>query len=282
MGSVGKAVAVSGVAVAVGPVLAGRLRCRRAAQHGHRRRHHRRVDAGLRPDRAAGPAGVLGPRVNRLRVPLPRFLRLHRGRRRRRRRRQGHGVLGLDRGARSCASPSASPARCSRCCWSPAPRSSRSSCRPARTSRDLPPTPARIGFEMLVDEFPGGDNDPIDRRALTWDGDQSRGRRSRRSARIALAAYVDESGALDGVTEVESVLDPPAGMEEATTTRCSPCRRPAARARPAAPRHLHRPIGSPTDTAKVRVFATQLPDSSEGRALVDESGPCRRPTARRC
>ena len=136
------------------PVLAGRLRRRRAAQHGHCRRDHRRVDAALRPDRAAGRCSACsGPRVNRLRVPLPSFLRLH------------EDDVALPIAGRATAS---------------GPGSRRASC--ATRSRiagpvlallliagipflqiqlstgqnldDLPPTPARIGFETLARRVP--------------------------------------------------------------------------------------------------------------------------------
>ena len=124
---------------------------------------------------------MLGPRVNRLRVPLPSFLRLPR--------RMWKPRIG----ARATASGPGSPrASCAARSGSPCPvlallliAGTPVPPHPAvdrQNLEDLPPTPARTGFEMLLDEFPGGDTDPI-----TAVADLGRhrpaGRHRRRSAR---------------------------------------------------------------------------------------------------
>jgi RND superfamily putative drug exporter len=86
----------------------------------------------------------------------------------------------------------------------------------------------------------------------------------------ALAAYVDEVSALDGVTDVESVLNPPPGMAEADylALLALPADQRPEQVRSGLDTYLADWIAD--DTAKVRVFASQLPDSNEGRALVSE------------
>ena len=90
---------------------------------------------------------------------------------------------------------------------------------------------------------------------------------------------MDEMAALEGVTNVESVLDPPPGMPKTDylALLALPADQRPAEVRAALDTYLADWIGG--DTAKVRVFATQLPDSNEGRALVDDSP--RRAVARR-
>src|SRR4029079_14154042 len=133
---------------------------------------------------------------------------------------------------------------------------------------DLPPTPARIGFETLLAEFPGSENDPITA-ALTWEGTNlQNGITPERQEGVA--AYVDEVSSINGVTDVESVLNPPPGMDEShyrALLAIPPDQRPE-QVRTALDTYLADWIAG--DTAKVRVFATQLPDSNEGRALVGE------------
>ena len=101
MGSVGKAVAVSGIAVAIG--LGSLVVFDATALRSMGLGGILTVLSTLLFGLTVLPAllALLGTRVNRLRVPLPRLLRL------------------------SC--------RCSPCCWSPAPRSWGSNSRPVRT-----------------------------------------------------------------------------------------------------------------------------------------------------
>jgi uncharacterized membrane protein YdfJ with MMPL/SSD domain len=118
-----------------------------------------------------------------------------------------------------------------------------------------------------LDEFPGGENDPITI-ALTWSGDDL-GDGISPERQDALAAYVDELGSVDGVTDVESVLDPPGGMDQMQYRQllALPSAQRPAEAQAALDPYLEQLVSG--DTAKVTVFSSLLPDSNEGRALVD-------------
>ncbi|HEX5578299.1 MAG TPA: MMPL family transporter, partial [Candidatus Limnocylindria bacterium] len=266
MGSVGKAVAVSGVAVAIG--LSSLAVFDAAALRSMGIAGVITVASTLLYGLTVLPAllAMLGPRVNRLRVPLPSFLRLQNDVEVADRR-QGHGVWAWI-AARVMRHPFriAGPVLALLLVLGiPFFQIQLST---GQNLEDLPPTPARIGFESYLDEFPSSGNDPI-AAVLTWSGTNLEdGISPERQA--ALQTYVDEVAALDGVTAVESVLDTPPGMPDADYR--------ALLALPQA--QWPEPVRSQLtpyvanlvsgDTAKVQVSATQLPDSNEGRALVGE------------
>ena len=192
MGSVGKAVAVSGVAVAVG--LSSLAVFDAAALRSMGIAGVITVASTLLYGLTVLPAllAVLGPRVNRLRVPLPSFLRLHEEDADAADRRQGHGVWAWI-AARVMRHPlphrrPGAGAAADR--WAfPFFQIQLST---GQNIEDLPPTPARIGFETLLDDFPGSENDPITA-VLTWDGTNLQdGITPERQD--ALAAYVDDVG----------------------------------------------------------------------------------------
>ena len=209
MGSVGKAVAVSGVAVAIG--LSSLTVFGAAALRSMGIAGVVVVSATLIYGLTVLPAllALLGPRVNRLRVPLPRFLRRVENDAAVAERREGHGtwsaiaarvmrrpfliglpVLGL---LLLAGSPFLSI-----------------SLGTGQNLQDLPKMPSRDGFQLIVDRFPGGESDPITV-AVTWPAeDLAQGVSADRQAQ--LAAYVAQLAALPDVTEVESVLTPPSGF----------------------------------------------------------------------
>ncbi|HEX6475531.1 MAG TPA: MMPL family transporter [Candidatus Limnocylindria bacterium] len=267
MGSVGKAVAVSGVAVAVG--LSSLAVFDAAALRSMGIAGVITVASTLLFGLTVLPAllSMLGPRVNRLRVPLPSFLRLHEDDVADADRRQGHGVWAwiaarVMRHPLRIAGPVLALLLIAGIPFFQIQLST------GQNLEDLPPTPARIGFESLLREFPGSENDPITA-VLTWDGTTLEDGISP-ERQDALAAYIDDVRGLDGVTDVESVLQPPAGMADAdyrALLALPQSQWPAEVQAQLAPYIANLVSG---DTAKVRVFATQLPDSNEGRALVSE------------
>jgi uncharacterized membrane protein YdfJ with MMPL/SSD domain len=266
MGSVGKAVFVSGVAVAIGlsSLTVFEADALRSMGIGGIITVLSTLVFGL----TVLPAvlAMLGPRVNRLRVPLPSSLRLIEDDPAAAERRQGRGAWAWI-AARVMRRPIliATPVLVLLLlAGSPFLSLGLST---GQNLEDLPRTPARTGFEIIADEFPGGENDPI-RMALTWAGeDLEAGITADRQE--ALGAYVDDIEALDGVTDVESVLDPPPGMSQdqwAILLALPPEQRPA-EARAALDAYLGEMIAG--DTAKLFVFSSILPDSDAGRALVD-------------
>jgi RND superfamily putative drug exporter len=133
---------------------------------------------------------------------------------------------------------------------------------------DLPLTPARIGFEKIVDDFPGGESDPITA-VVTWDGAHlDQGIAPDRQA--ALQQYVDAVAALPHVKNVESVLEPPGDMDPAQWAQLLSL--PPAQWPPAIPEALHESVGTwvAGDTTRVRVFSDVQPDSDAGRHLVGD------------
>jgi RND superfamily putative drug exporter len=132
---------------------------------------------------------------------------------------------------------------------------------------DLPPSESVTGFRILEDEFPGGGADPIEVAVHTEDPILTDGALDP-AWTDDLAAYVDDLAALDGVSDVSSVLDPPSGLDQATYLQIASLpsdQRPPEAAGIAA--WLDQWIAD--DVTRVNVFSTLLPDSADGRELVD-------------
>ena len=213
MGTVGKAVAISGIAVAIGlsSLTVFESPALRSMGIGGVVTVLSTLVFGL----TVLPAllGMLGPRVNRLRVPLPRALRLVEDDPAAADARQGHGVWG--RIAQAVMR------------------------RPLLVATPVLLVLVLAGLPFFGIQLSTGGNlddlPPSDERHRLPD---ARGRVPRRRCRpdrgrspghwpiltdgaldpawvAELRAYVDDLDALDSVTEVTSVLDPPAGMDEA-------------------------------------------------------------------
>ena len=267
MGSVGKAVAVSGVAVAIGlsSLTVFEAPALRSMGIGGIVVVVSTLVFGL----TVLPAvlSLLGPRVNRFRLPLPQRLRLIED------------------------DPDAAEARHGRGVWSwIAARVMR---RPllialpvlvlllaagspflsiqlstGQNLSDLPKLPARDAFQLIAAEFPGGESDPITV-AITYGSEPPAATGVSAERQADLRAYVDQLRAVPGVSDVESALDPPTGLgrdQYVTLLATPPDQRPAG-ARTTLDRYLADWIGG--DTLKVKVFSTLLPDSDAGRGLVD-------------
>ena len=265
MGSVGKAVAVSGIAVAVG--LSSLVVFDATALRSMGLGGILTVVSTLFFGLTVLPAllALLGPRVNRLRVPLPRFLRLIEDDAAAADRRQGRGVWAwiaarVMRRPLVVALPVLAVLLLA---GSPFLGIQLST---GQNLSDLPAIPSKVGFEVLANKkFPGGESDPITA-VVTWHGDDFAGALSA-ERQADLAAYQQRILALDLVTQVQSVLTPPPGVDAAnysTLLALPPDQRPAASA------GLADYIGGwlARDTVTVRVFSSAVPDSDEGRALV--------------
>jgi RND superfamily putative drug exporter len=262
MGSVGKAVAVSGIAVAVG--VSSLVVFDAAALRSMGLGGIVTVLSTLVFGLTVLPAllALLGPRVNRLRVPLPSFLRLIEDDADAADRRQGHGVWAWI-AARVMRRPLlvAIPVLAILLvAGSPFLGIQLST---GQNLSDLPPVPSRIGFEVIQKEFPGGESDPI-AVAMTWPGQDFKGSLPQ-ERQDQIAAYADSVMAADPkVKSVESVLTPPPGL--AADQYHALLAAPSAQ-RPAA---LNEYVADwlAVDTTKLRVFSKYIPDSDDGRALV--------------
>jgi RND superfamily putative drug exporter len=268
MGSVGKAVAVSGIAVAIG--LSSLVVFDAAALRSMGLGGIVTVVSTLFFGLTVLPAllALLGPRVNRLRVPLPRFLRLVEDDADAADRRQGRGVWAWI-AARVMRRPVlvALPVLAVLLfAGSPFLGIQLST---GQNLSDLPAVPSRIGFEVIAEEFPGGENDPITI-VLTWSGEDAEGAIStERQAEIA--SYEDRIRALEEVTQVESVLTPPPGVaanDYHALLALPPDQRPIVSHQLPLADYISGWLAD--DTVKLRVFSTAVPDSDEGRALVVE------------
>ncbi len=267
MATVGKAVAISGIAVAIG--LASLTVFESPALRSMGLGGITTVISTLVFGLTVLPAllGMLGPRVNRLRVPMPRALRLIEDDPAAADARHGHGV------------------------WSRIAR--RVMQRPLLVATpvllvlvlaglpffgiqlstggnldDLPPSASVTGFRVLADEFPAGDSDPIQVAVRTEDAVLDDGAVDPAFIE-SLEAYVSDLAALDGVSDVASLLDPPAGMAEEAYRQLialPDAQRPAEAAGIGA--WLERSVAA--DVTRVDVFSPRLPDSAEGRDLVDD------------
>ncbi|MBA2632652.1 MAG: MMPL family transporter [Chloroflexi bacterium] len=266
MATVGKAVAVSGIAVAIGlsSLIVFESPSLRSMGIGGVVTVLSTLVFGL----TVLPAllGMLGPRVNRLRVPLPRSLRLIEDDATAADARQGHGVWGriarvVMRRPLLVAAPVLLVLVLAGLPFFGIQLST------GGNLDDLPPSDSVTGFRILEDEFPGAGADPIEvavrtREPILADGALDPGWAGE------LRSYVDELAALDGVTDVASLLDPPAGMDEATYLQIASLpedQRPPEAAGIA--QWLEQWVAQ--DVTRVNVFSTLLPDSADGRELVD-------------
>jgi uncharacterized membrane protein YdfJ with MMPL/SSD domain len=266
MGSVGRAVAVSGIAVAVG--LSSLVVFDAAALRSMGLGGIVTVLSTLVFGLTVLPAllALLGPRVNRLRVPLPRFLRLIEDDAEAADRRQGRGVWAWI-AARVMRRPFvvAIPVLALLLlAGSPFLGIQLST---GQNLSDLPRIPSRIGFEVIAAKFPGGESDPI-AVVLTWPGEDLGGTlAAERQAQVA--AYADRIRALTFVKDVESILTPPPGVpadQYRSLLALPPDQRPPGPQVTALSDYISGWLAR--DTIKLRVFSTAIPDSNDGRALV--------------
>ncbi len=265
MGSVGRAVAVSGIAVAVG--LSALVVFDAAALRSMGLGGIVTVVSTLLFGLTVLPAllALLGPRVNRLRVPLPRMLRLIEDDADAADRRQGRGVWAWI-AARVMRRPFlvALPVLAVLLlAGSPFLGIQLST---GQNISDLPAIPSRIGFEVIAERFPGGESDPITA-VVSWPGENFAGTLSV-ERQAELGAYQERIGALDLVSQVDSVLTPPPGLDAeayAALLALPSDQRPEA-ARAALSEYIASWLAG--DTVKVRVFSSAVPDSDEGRAVV--------------
>ena len=266
MATVGKAVAISGVAVAIGlsSLTVFESPALRSMGIGGVVTVLSTLVFGL----TVLPAllGMLGPRVNRLRVPLPRSLRLIEDDPAAADARRGHGVWGriarvVMRRPLLIATPVLLVLVVAGLPFFGIQLST------GGNLDDLPPSASVTGFRILADEFPGGDTDPIEvavqaEQPLLADGALD-------PAWVdALRAYVDELAAVATVTDVTSVLDPPAGMAEDSYLELislPSAQRPPETAGIAA--WVEQWVAD--DLTRVNVFSSALPDSADGRDVVD-------------
>ena len=267
MGSVGRAVAVSGVAVAIG--LASLIVFEAAALRSMGIGGVITVTSTLLFALTALPAmlAMLGPRVNRLRIPLPGPLRLVEDDSFRADARQGRGVWAWI-AARVMRRPLviALPVLALLILAGSPFLSIQLST--GQNLEDLPATPARDAFELIADEFPGGESDPIVV-ALTYDDAVPADDGLSAEKQGELAGYIDDLQELDDVSGVESVLDAPPGIgaeQYAALLAMAPDERPSG-AREALDTYLDDWIGG--DTTRLRVASGLLPDSDASRDLVD-------------
>jgi uncharacterized membrane protein YdfJ with MMPL/SSD domain len=265
MGSVGKAVAVSGIAVAIG--LSSLTVFDAAALRSMGIAGIITVASTLLFGLTVLPAllAMLGPRLNRLSIPLPSALRLIEDDPAAADRRQGRGAWAWI-AARVMRRPFVIAVPVLVLLLVAGAPFLRISLSTGQNLEDLPPTPARIGFEKIVDDFPGGESDPITA-VVTWpDVNLEAGIPA--DALAELQRYVDELAGLPHVKAVESVIEPPPGVDPTQYAQLlvlPPDQWPSEI--PAALREsLATWIGG--DTTRIRVFADVQPDSDAGRDLV--------------
>jgi uncharacterized membrane protein YdfJ with MMPL/SSD domain len=267
MATVGKAVAISGVAVAIGlsSLTVFESPALRSMGIGGVVTVLSTLVFGL----TVLPAllGMLGPRVNRLRVPLPRSLRLVEDDVAAAEARQGHGVWSriarqVMRRPLLVASPVLLVLVLAGLPFFGIQLST------GGNLDDLPPSASVTGFRILGDEFPGGGADPIEVAVRADDPILVDGALDHAWV-TGLQAHVEDLAALDRVTEVASILDPPAGMDRAAYLQLISV--PAAQ-RPAEAAGLAPWLDQwvADDLTRIDVFSSALPDSSEGREVVDD------------
>ncbi|MFN2483802.1 MAG: MMPL family transporter [Candidatus Limnocylindria bacterium] len=268
MATVGRAVAVSGVAVAVG--LSALIVFEAPALRSMGVGGVVVVVSTLAFGLTVLPAvlGLLGPRVNRIRLPLPRFLGPRVGEDERGEAR--HGVW-----ARIASFVMAHPVRVAvptlvvlLAAGVPFLHLQLST---GGNLHDFPAGEPRSGLEILRDDFATGDS-TRSVVALRFDGG-SQSVPDDRERRDVLARYADDLSAVDGVTEVASLLTPPPGVDAAQYE--------LALAAPAGqrPAELREYVAewAAIDTYRLEVFSRLEADSDEGRALVERLRAVRAP-----
>jgi RND superfamily putative drug exporter len=267
MGSVGKAVAVSGVAVAIG--LSSLTVFEAAALRSMGMGGIIVVASTLIFGLTVLPAilSMLGSRVNRLRIPLPAPLRLAEDDPDVAEARQGRGLWAwiARRVMRRPILVAGPVLALLLLAGSPFLGIQLST---GQNLEDLPDTPARAAFMTIANEFPGGESDPT-RIAVTWSDANLEADGIPAQTQAALADYVDDLAGLGEVTEVGSVLTPPPGMaaDQYAALLALPRDERPAEVRGALDAYLADWVGG--DTTRVDVRSRLLPDSAEGRDLVD-------------
>ena len=266
MATVGKAVAISGLAVAIG--LGSLTVFESPALRSMGIGGIVTVLATLVLGLTVLPAmlGMLGPRVNRLRVPLPKSVRLIEDDPAAADARQGHGIWAriarrVMRRPLLIATPVLAALILAGLPFFAIQLST------GGNIDDLPPSEGVTGFRILSDEFPSGDTDPVEI-AVRADGPLLADGALDPEVIEQLEAYVDDLAGLAGASSVASVLDPPSGMDPETYRQLIALpedQRPAEVAFLTA--WLERTVAE--DVTRVDVFTSYLPDSGDGRAFVD-------------
>ncbi len=267
MATVGKAVAVSGIAVAIG--LGSLVVFESAALRSMGIGGVATVLSTLIFGLTVLPAilGMLGHRVNRLRVPLPSALRLVEDDPALADARQGHGYWGrvarvVMRHPVAIATPFLIVLILAAIPFFSIQLST------GGNLDDLPDSPSVTGFHILEDEFPGGGSDPIEA-AVRYEEPIAPDGALPPEWVAGLEAYEADLAEVEHVTEITSVLDPPAGMDEAVYRQLisvPEAQRPPEAAGLAA--WIDQWVAD--DVTRLDIFSSALPDSSEGRAVVDE------------
>jgi uncharacterized membrane protein YdfJ with MMPL/SSD domain len=267
MATVGKAVAISGIAVAIG--LGSLMVFESAALRSMGIGGVVTVLSTLIFGLTVLPAilGMLGPRVNRLRVPLPSALRLVEDDPALADARQGHGYWGriarlVMRYPVAIATPFLIVLILAGIPFFSIQLST------GGNLDDLPDSESVAGFHTLEDEFPGGGSDPIEvavryTQPIAADGAVAP------EWVAGLQSYEADLADVENVTEITSVLDPPAGIDEAIYLEListPDAQRPPEAAGLAA--WVDQWVAD--DVTRLDVFSSALPDSSQGRAVVDD------------
>ena len=267
MATVGKAVAVSGIAVAIG--LSSLIVFESAALRSMGIGGVVTVLSTLVFGLTVLPAllGMLGPRVNRLRVPLPSALRLVEDDPELAGARQGHGYWAriarvVMRHPVAIATPVLIVLIVAGLPFFGIQLST------GGNLDDLPPSASVTGFQVLEDEFPGGGSDPIEV-AVRYDEPIAPDGALDEAWLSDLEVYEADLAGVEHVTEISSVLDPPAGMD-ATVYRQLIAMPESERPAEAAGLAAWTEQWVADDVTRLEVFSSALPDSSEGRAVVDE------------
>ena len=266
MATVGKAVAISGIAVAIG--LASLTVFESPALRSMGLGGIVTVLSTLVFGLTVLPAllAMLGPRVNRLRIPMPRSLRLIEDDPVAADARQGHGVWSriAQRVMRRPLLVAAPVLVILLLAGTPFFGIQLST---GGNLDDLPPSDSVAGFRVLADEFPSGETDPIEIAVRAGEPILSDGAVDP-AVLDDLDRYVGELAALDGASDVASLLDAPPGLDDATYRQLITL---PADERPAEVgflgEWLERSIAD--DVTRVEVFTSLLPDSRDGRDLVD-------------
>jgi uncharacterized membrane protein YdfJ with MMPL/SSD domain len=265
MATVGKAVAVSGVAVAIG--MAALVVFEADALRSMGIGGVVVVLATMIYGLTVLPAllGMLGHRVNRFKVPMPAFLRFVEDDPVEAERRHGHGFWSRV-AARVMRHPVLIGGPILALLLLAGTPFLRIELSTGGNLEDLPDTPAKEGFIVLRDEFPGGDSDPM-LAAVTYSGVADLTDDGLTPERIAdLQDYVDEVVQLEGVESIESVLDAPPGLPDEQYLAALSL--PADQWPPGLDEWVAQTVAG--DTTRVTVFSGLLPDSEAGRGLVEQ------------